>query len=306
MREAQAEQAIKDLTDAVRAHFMERVRTTQIAHSPFPHMVVGSALPDSVYNRILRNADRGEMMTEAFGDPAWTEKLKFKTHYESRFQTHLAKRAQNPHDDQILWAAMNAVFCDPVLLAEVLDVALPNYLSIRFGDARFSDGFWQRFKFEAFTQRHEPGYRLNAHTDIPTRVATIIFSFAKNAEFEHAGTLLLRAKNPLQVCSGNLHHPVDGFETVGVAPYRPNTALLFFKTRHSWHSVSPDAHLAPNGRYGMQVQFYEPDGGVLEDLSEPDLLRNKQFKTPSIATRLKWRAQKLLGRDRSCVVDQDA
>lgn len=288
--------AIPSLAQEIRAHFVERVRVTPIEHSPFPHMVIESALPDHVYRRILENAEKSEMMTESFGDPTWTEKLRFKTYFQSRFQTHLAKRAENPEDDQTLWAAMDAVFRDATFLAGILDIALPNYLSIRFGDARFSEGFWERFKSEAFTQRHEPGYRLEAHTDIPTRVATMIFSFAQNADFEDAGTALLRPKDPLQVCSGNLHHPMDGFTTVKIAPYRPNTALLFFKTRHSWHSVSPDAHLAPNGRYGMQVQFYEPDGGVLQDLSEPDLLRNKQFKSPSITTRIRWKLEKLFGR----------
>ncbi|WP_295543973.1 hypothetical protein [uncultured Thiohalocapsa sp.] len=283
------------LSAAIRAHFAARVRDTAIARSPFPHMVIESALPTEIYQRVLATASRPDLMPDAFGDPVWTRRLKFKTWYDRRFQRSLAQRARNPQDDRLLWQALAAVFTDVEFLAHVLDAALPDYLALRFGDARRSPGFWQRLQVQAFTQRHAPGYRLEAHTDIPTRVATIIFSFADSTDHERAGTLLLRPKDPLQVCSGNLHYPLAGFELATIAPYRPNTALLFFKTRHSWHAVSPEAHKAPNGRYGMQVQLYEPDGGVLNDLSEPDLLRNKQFKRAAWHTRIKWRIQKLLG-----------
>ena len=60
-----------------------------------------------------------------------------------------------------------------------------------------------------------------------------------------------------------------------VVPYRPNNFLLFFKTRHSFHSVRPIDGAVPNQRYGMQFQLYEPGTGVFTDLSEPDLLAPK-------------------------------
>jgi hypothetical protein len=55
-------------------------------------------------------------------------------------------------------------------------------------------------------------------------------------------------------------------------PYRPNGFLLFFKTRHSFHSVPAIDETLPTKRYGMQFQLYEPGTGVFTDLSEPDLL----------------------------------
>ncbi len=58
-----------------------------------------------------------------------------------------------------------------------------------------------------------------------------------------------------------------------LVPYRPNNFLLFFKTRHSFHSVAAVGEDVPNQRYGMQLQFHEPQGGVFRDLSEPDLMQ---------------------------------
>ena len=79
------------------------------------------------------------------------------------------------------------------------------------------------------------------------------------------------------------------FDVVTTVPYAPNTCLVFFKTRHSWHSVAPEAALVPGGRLGMQVQLYEPDKGALTDLSAPDLVRNLQFvsETPTVSRRMK-------------------
>jgi hypothetical protein len=72
-----------------------------------------------------------------------------------------------------------------------------------------------------------------------------------------------------------------------VAPYAPNTCLVFFKTRHSWHAVAPDAADAPDGRFGMQVQLYEDGAGALTELSEPGLLANRQVRPPGL-TELTW------------------
>ena len=52
----------------------------------------------------------------------------------------------------------------------------------------------------------------------------------------------------------------------------PNSLLLFFKTRQSFHAVEAIDQTVPSQRYGMQFQFYEPAPGLFEDLSEPELL----------------------------------
>ena len=83
-----------------------------------------------------------------------------------------------------------------------------------------------------------------------------------------------------------MHYPLDGFDVVKVSPYAPNAALVFFKTRHAWHSVGTDAALAPDGRFNMQVQITEAGDGALIDLSEPTLMRNGQLRDESLAQRI--------------------
>jgi len=210
-------------------------------------------------------------------------------------------RFRHPHplgrNDRTLtdapWPALGDAFDDAAWIGPTLRARFPAYFDLRFGDVDAIEsggcgsGFWKRLNTQVFLQRHEPGYQLDAHTDIPTRVATCIFSFPPGHGFEDVGTKLLEPLDPSWRCSGNSHHPMAGFRVVDTAPYAPNTCLVFFKTRHSWHSVAPEAADVPGGRRGMQVQLYEPENGAVLDLTQPDLLRNRQFHEPPLHSRLR-------------------
>jgi hypothetical protein len=156
------------------------------------------------------------------------------------------------------------------------------YFRIRFGDLVEEPKFLTYFRKELFLQRHEPGYYIGPHTDIPTRVFTCIFSFAAGPGFEDLGTQLLAHKDPLVRCWGNDHYSPDDFVIKKLAPYTANNFLLFFKTRQSFHSVKDIGNEVPNQRYGMQFQFYEPGGGLFKDLSVPDLLATKHRAAPPL------------------------
>jgi hypothetical protein len=125
---------------------------------------------------------------------------------------------------------------------------------------------------QLFVQRHEPGFCIGPHTDLPTRIFTCIFSFADREGFDEYGTQLLAHRNRLVRCWGTDHYAADDFVVRKLVPYRPNNFLLFFKTRHSFHAVAAIDEHVPNQRYGMQFQFHEPPEGVFRDLSAPQLM----------------------------------
>jgi hypothetical protein len=84
------------------------------------------------------------------------------------------------------------------------------------------------FRKELFLQRHEIGYHIGPHTDIPTRVFTCIFSFAERPGFERFGTELLAHKDRMVRCWGNDHYDMSDFVVRKVAEYKPNNFFLFF------------------------------------------------------------------------------
>lgn len=261
--------------DSIRQHFESRLAAAELVMLPFPHLLLTEVLPESVYAEVLRGNPFRKAPGKAFGDEPWAKRLRFETTYDKRFQFDLSP-GRNELSDR-LWGQLGAAFSDLNWLGPVLQRRFPDYFSLRFGDLSRIDGFWGRLNSDVFLQRLDPGYRLDAHTDVPARVATCIFSFASTDGYERCGTQLLIPKNPLWRCWGNLHHPLDDFEVAQVAPYKPNAALVFFKTRHAWHSVGTEAASAPDGRFGMQVQVSEAGNGTLIDLSEPELMRNRQL-----------------------------
>jgi hypothetical protein len=266
--------------ETIRQHFAARLAAAELLERPFPHLVVTDALPADVYEQVLeRNPFTNDPGTR-YGDPRWTRQLRFPTEFQHRFQHDLHPRERTLQLQP--WADIGDAFSDTGFIGRLLADRYPAYFSLRFGDIDAIErgdaaGFWARLHTRTFLQRHEPGYRLDAHTDVPARVATCIFSFPPGPGFEAAGTQLLEPLDPSVRCSGNAHYPLDGFRVVATAPYAPNTCFVFFKTRHSWHAVAPDAAEVPGGRFGMQVQLYEPDSGAVTDLSAPDLVRNGQF-----------------------------
>lgn len=285
--------------DDIRTHFVRRLRAAELVMRPFPHLLLTDALPSDVYEAATSADPFAGDPGAPFGDPAWTSKLRFPQFYDRRFQHDLGRSSRTLHCEP--WRTIGDAFSDPAWLGPVLRDRFPEYFELRFGHidaiemAATGDGFWTRLHTRAFLQRHEQGYRLDAHTDIPSRVATCIFGFPPGPGYEEAGTKLLEPLDPTWRCSGNSHYPVEDFRVVSTAPYAPNTCLVFFKTRHSWHSVSPEAASVPGGRLGMQVQLYEPDGGAVFDLSDPDLVRNRQFIEPSRLRSLAARLRSKVG-----------
>lgn len=281
-----------DNVAAIRSHFSRRLMATELQMLPFPHLVVTGVLPDDVYASVLADNPFAHRAGTAYGDEVWASRVNFSHTYDKRFQFDLAPGTGEFTNG--VWADIGTAFADTVWLGQVLRQRFPDYFSLRFGDIDAVDGFWQRLFSKVFIQRHEPGFALEAHTDLPTRVATCIFSFATSTGFEHCGTQLLAPTDPLWRCWGNAHHPVDNFEVAAVAPYAPNTCLVFFKTRHSWHAVAPDAADAPDGRFGMQVQLYEDGEGALTELSEPGLLANRQVRPPGLTELTRHRLRTLV------------
>ena len=279
--------------EAIRTRFTERLEQAELRWRPFPHLLLTEVLPADVYDAAMESDPFGADPGRPFGDPSWTKKLIFEQHYDRRMQHALDRAERTLHHG--VWPDIGDAFGDPSWLGPVLRARFPEYFELRFGNIDAveaeSPGFWGRLHTRTFLQRHDDGYQLAAHTDIPTRIATCIFGFPPGPGFEDAGTQLLEPIDPRWRCSGNRHHPTEGFRVVGTAPYSPNSCLVFFRTRHSWHSVSPGVASVPGGRLGMQVQLYESEEGAVVDLSDPDSLKNRQFRADRLHERVARRVR---------------
>lgn len=254
----------------VRRHIEARFRTAELEHSPSPHLVIERFFPEDVYRDILRfNLFRQNVGVE------WLTREQDPTHpYYARKQInfHEGQSYEASPEARAFWEELSDVLLKGDWFPRRIYDLFPVYFRLRFGDLVDDQDFFGHFSRQLFLQRHESGYGIGPHTDIPIRVFTCIFSFAAQDGLEEYGTQFLAPKDRLDRCWGIDHHGPEGFEVRKLAPYRPNNFLLFFKTRHSFHSVKTIPEGMPDQRYGMQFQFYEPAGGLFRDLSAPSLM----------------------------------
>lgn len=264
----------------LRKHIERKVATCALDMSPFPHMIIREFLPADVFAKVLEynpfRANRGKEWLSVVESKNVTARTPY--HARKQINFHTGQTFDAPPDQQFFWDTLKSCFLSDDWFPKLMMRTFPTYFELRFGDLTHDADFVSLFVRELFLQRHEPGYFLGPHTDIPTRVFTCIFSFAERPGYEQYGTELLVPKNRLTRCWGNDHYGPDDFVIKKIAPYTPNNFFLFFKTRQSFHSVRAISDDVPNQRYGMQFQFYEPVGGLLRDLSMPDIMRVVRHK----------------------------
>jgi len=266
--------------EALRSHIEAKIKGSEIMDFPFPHLIIENFFPEDIYRSLLEKNPFKNNIGVEWQSKAQTAQSKTGTPYYARKQInfHTGDPFQAAPEDASFWNDLKATFLRDNWFPKLIMEKYPAYFSIRFGELVNTPDFFGNFKKELFLQRHEPGYYIGPHTDVPTRIFTCIFSFAEKEGFEEFGTEFCVNKDPLARCWGNNHYKPDDFIVTKVAPYKPNNFLLFFKTRQSFHSVRSIDASVPNQRYGMQFQSYEPVGGIFRDLSEPDLLRVRHNK----------------------------
>jgi hypothetical protein len=288
---------VTTMSAAIRRHVEAKFAQAAIESSPFPHIIIEDFFPDDVYRDIIR--------LNPFKQNAGREYLPKSqvTNVTDRTPSHFRKQINFDADDDFqaseegrrFWTELKDCFLGSQWFEAMVLDKFPEYFALRFGDLVHEPDFLGLLSKRLFLQRHEPGFVMGPHTDIPIRIFTCIFSFADRPGFEEYGTAMLAHQDRLVRCWGIDHYPMDGFEVRKIAPYKPNNLLLFFKTRHSFHAVPPITDEVPNQRYGMQFQLWEPWDGLLKDLSAPDLMRVTHLGRGQ--NRLKRAVKVMLGRD---------
>jgi hypothetical protein len=260
--------------DALRKHIEAKIKEAPLERSPFPHLIIQNFFPEETFDRILSYNPFKQNRGVEWLSTKRSKEVSSHTPYYARKQInfHVGQPFDAAPEERAFWDELTQCFLGDDWFTRVVYEKFPDFFNLRFGDLIDEPNFWGMLNRELFLQRHEPGYYIGPHTDIPTRVFTCIFAFADRPGFEEYGTELLSPKNPMDRCWGSDHYPPEGFDVKKVAPYAPNNFLLFFKTRQSFHAVRAIDETVPNQRYGMQFQLYEPVGGLFNDLSTPDLM----------------------------------
>ena len=107
----------------------------------------------------------------------------------------------------------------------------------------------QKFRTRRLSARFEfsmlpaDGGSVLPHTDLPSKIVTIIVSMVADGEWDQAiggGTDVNRPFDPRQIFNRlNARGRFENMEILETYPFQPNQAVMFVKTFNSWHSVRP-------------------------------------------------------------------
>lgn len=262
--------------DELRAHIAGRLQGQTATVFPSPHLIVSDFFPADAYKRILElNPFLAGNAGREWGTKKAMKTLRQDTPYDLRKQIDVERDDIDASvEAKEFWKVVTTALVGDHWLAKQIYKLYPAFFDLRFGEVVLDPGFFAELHHKLVLQRHDPGFRIGPHTDAPQRVFTCVFAFAERPGFEPYGTEFVRPKDPKARCWGDLHHKPEDFEVAKVASYAPNSFLVFFKTRQSFHAVRPLIAGIPNDRYGAQLAYYEPNGGLLHELSRPELMEN--------------------------------
>tara|TARA_Y100000591_G_C21766487_1_gene663107 strand:- start:299 stop:1141 length:843 start_codon:yes stop_codon:yes gene_type:complete len=261
----------------VRNYIEEKILNSQIENEYFPFINIPNFLPDSLYQQVISQNPFKKIEGERWNNHlAKYFNYSEKTKYEKRYQFDLKKLDnENTHEFYKFWRDYYLLFSDQDWFLKLIQAKFYNYFKFKYGHF-FNDENYNFFESKYFLQRHKKGYELSAHTDVPQRTLTALFSFPSKKGFEEYGTNILVPLKKNQRCTGFKHHNERNFKVVKKIDYSPNNFFIFFNTEFSFHSVSKFEKEIIDDRFGMQIQFFEKDN-IFEYISSREMKTSKNI-----------------------------
>lgn len=237
----------------IASHMAERVRAAVIQPRPAPYVFVEDVLPPEVYAGV-HDALRGtapalkEQIHE--GDPNV-----FFGSYRDRLEVRIPEGLKAMEADAAAyWKRMRAALESQLFFDAMFEKFEPGFRE-RFGAAAVSARLRRRLRPTTLVTRHRANYYLGPHTDRFEKVITCIFNCPERGGLEHLGTAMYEPKQVGFTCRGIVHHDPRLFHLTQTVPFRPNSALMFFRDDRLFHGVE---RLTPESLMGSDranVQF---------------------------------------------------
>jgi len=244
------------LFDNAAEYMADRIEQAPIVELPSPYVFIEEMWPPALAAEILRNMYASE--------PAFSEQIhkgdpkNFFGSYRERIELHLPVGASKlePHLADF-WKRVHQVTESKVLFTAIFEKFRSGF------DERYG-GDWSAAEIHGMLRRgllltmHGPGYYLGPHTDRFEKVITCVFNFAEHDGLDDIGTAMYMPKENGFTSDGEAHHDPALFDKIGMAPFRPNSGLIFFREDRTFHGVeklTADS-LGDSKRPNIQLNFW--------------------------------------------------
>lgn len=242
---------------AAASHLANAFLSAPVINRPWPHVFIENVFPQDFYRRIEEALARSG---ESFKAQVHTGDRKvFHGSYEDRHEFRVARTGAEARTDlDPFWFELHDVLTSD-LFFNALHKKFNNEYRGRFGDFMDHPRFKQFIDPSLLVTKHKPNYYIGPHTDRAEKVVTCIFNVPESQGFDDIGTALYTAKKDGFSSDGLLHLNPEDFNYECTTPFRPNSALIFFRTDVSFHGVErlTEANLRGSNRYNIQFNLWD-------------------------------------------------
>ena len=238
-------------------HMAKAILAAPVSPDPWPYIYVDNVFLSDDYNMIL---DAFEYSSSHFKAQVHTGDRKvFHGSYEEREEFRVGRTGENidktaPGIWLDVWDALTSR-----TFSDALRQKFAAEYRKRFGDFMDNKHFQDYLDPTLLITRHLENYYIGPHTDRSEKVVTCIFNFPEHEALEHIGTAMYAPKQPDFKSDGLVHLNPDDFDYTHTVPFRPNSALIFFRTDISFHGVQrlTASNLMGSPRYNVQYNLWD-------------------------------------------------
>jgi hypothetical protein len=225
-----------NIFSSAKEYSIHRITRTPLRTDPFPHLVVNEVFPPTLYAEMQRlmlaDTDYVPLVETGRVAPNYSpERLCFAP----------PRPGKVPVGNEAVkfWAELCAAYNDLAFLHAWLG-AFQNAVAerARQDPEMFPDNMID-VKSEFLLMRDLQNYALNPHTDVRSKLISVLFYLPPDDSDIMLGTSLYTLKDKSRVTFGGVHEPRDGFDLVATLPFRANTLLAFPNLKGSFHGVEP-------------------------------------------------------------------
>lgn len=145
-----------------------------------------------------------------------------------------------------------------------VDIGIKNYRAVRYGSwlNRVRRPFARLFKRNYLCARMEfsampaDGGHITPHTDMPSKIMTIVINFDGAGDGFEGGTSVVEPKDERKIHNpSNTYLEFDAVTEVRRVNFKRNCGLFFIRTDNSWHCVFPISGLPGTYRRSININI---------------------------------------------------
>jgi hypothetical protein len=238
----------------------DKIAAAPVEAVPGPYVFIENLLPDALYGEVQKHF--------ALTAPLFKEKVhptgaRYFGSYAERMEIglHDLHRLRSPL--AAFWEEIFRALKSPTVFTAILEKFRPGF-EARFGQEAATPALRDRIARTLLICHHRPGYHVGPHTDTPRKVLSCIVNCAERDGLEHLGTAMYLPKQQGLTNEGKDHYDPALFDRIGIVPYRPNSALIFFCEDALFHGVELVTEETLQGSNRPNIQFNLWDNSIAQ------------------------------------------